>query len=42
MNTKLLSLINKMFGQVLKGKFYEAIETNAKITKILNTYKESC
>ena len=42
MNVKLMMLISKLIRLVSKGKFYEAIEVNKQITKILDTYKESC
>ena len=40
--TKLQRKILKLLSLVLKGKFFEAIEVNKEITKILDTYKISC
>ena len=34
MNIKLLSLVNKLLGQLLKGNYFKAIDINKEITRI--------
>ena len=42
MNAKLQGLIIDLMIANKEGDFFKAIEINEEITKILNTYKESC
>lgn len=42
MNFRLLGLVADLYVLIKDGKYYEAIELNKEITKILNTYKDCC
>jgi hypothetical protein len=42
MNRSLISMVEQLKILLQEDRYYEAIELNKKIFKILNTYKESC